>query len=514
MTNRLKVATSGGPAFASDFGSNAQPGRFLACVPGATPAHPLDTDWQVPFNPDLRRFSPNEYLYPTDFGASNLLSWYHADDLALGAVDTWNDHRFYAGSAYAPATQAVAARQPTCVNYNGEKWLNFLSASQDSKYMNLPAALGVAASGAGAGFNNFWMAANIRYYDNIKDAVLGYVSNPIVMMNIADAHGGRSLFWGTSVSDRSVLVNGSTDAVISRIGLRSAGYAPNTTWSGTQCACVMAAALSGTAIQNYISGILTQTALGIADVETCSVPVIGGGVSGHLGNFSLRELLFFSGSPTKRDLLRLEQYLLGPQKRRRIVYDTNSIGVIDSLGAGDPPYTGGSFPWYVEQSLPSTYTHDSRGMGSQATFDILNRFASETHQRLRAGDYWVFYEIGNSVFAGGSAASIIADLRAVCALVKQIGAHPLVSTCVTWGTFTAPQQAVRLAVNADILANPLLYADNVAGVVDPTSDPRLQDPTNLTYFQGDMVHLTPAGEQVLASFVTNGINALAAVYGA
>ena len=45
MTTRLKIATSGGPAWAADIGSNAAVSRVLKCVAGTSPLAPLDVEF-------------------------------------------------------------------------------------------------------------------------------------------------------------------------------------------------------------------------------------------------------------------------------------------------------------------------------------------------------------------------------------------------------------------------------------------------------------------------------------
>lgn len=66
-------------------------------------------------------------------------------------------------------------------------------------------------------------------------------------------------------------------------------------------------------------------------------------------------------------------------------------------------------------------------------------------------------------------------------------------------------EAERLIFNADVRANYLTFANALA---DVAADSRLQDPTNATYFNADLVHLTAAGYAVVAGIVKTAVDSL------
>jgi hypothetical protein len=214
-------------------------------------------------------------------------------------------------------------------------------------------------------------------------------------------------------------------------------------------------------------------------------------------------LLAGGGDPTLRDFKGLESYLLN-KTRRRVLWDGNSI-----LGAHLSP---GSFPYYVEQQLDVGYQHDNRGIGTQSTFDLLNRFGVETGKRLRPGDVYCLFEGGNSINQGtDNATTIIAQMTKLCTIAAKLGAIPIIGTVPKWLGWNATQNGYCDTLNAAIRAK---SCGNV-GVADIASDVLLQDPSNATYFDQTTVphgvHLTAAGAQVAAPYFTAEILRLAPI---
>jgi len=102
----------------------------------------------------------------------------------------------------------------------------------------------------------------------------------------------------------------------------------------------------------------------------------------------------------------------------------------------------------------------------------------------------------NNVLSSDSAASIEDEITAFFAALPSGITTTGIATIIPCAS-TGPQNTVRLAVNSWILANSL----NIDFVIDLAAVPELSDYTNTTYFNPDQIHLTAAGEAVVAAQV-------------
>jgi hypothetical protein len=114
---------------------------------------------------------------------------------------------------------------------------------------------------------------------------------------------------------------------------------------------------------------------------------------------------------------------------------------------------------------------------------------------------WIVRHHGgiNDLRAGSTDTQIITAISQLNAYTKSLGMKTFASTVVAQGNlapWTAQMETYRQSVNASVLANWATYAD---GLIDYTSLPQMQDPTNLTYFVSDQLHHTSAGYQAEAA---------------
>lgn len=445
------------------------------------------------------RYSNAEVLDPYDWPGSVILDL-SAEDLSDGKVATWRDHRYYAGSSYGSATQATGVYQPTkVVDSRGMPWVQVRSGNDAPVFMSLPAAVNTAMSGSGSGFGQCFVVALVKLYQSVPSTLYGAVENSIMQTG-----GAASTFLGMDVDSTPVnYVVGHSTLPMARIGLRLNSYAAVKDWGGCQNTCVFGGSYSATKTQLYAGGMMTSVALPGGPYAQTSASL--GNTGGHLANFEVNRFLVLAGGgdPTLQHFKGLEAYLL-KQARRRVLWDGNSI-----LGSHLSP---GSFPYYVEAALGAAYQHDNRGIGSQSTFDVLNRFDQETAKRLRPGDVYALFEGGNSINQGvDNAAAIIAQMTALCAKAKALGASTVIGTFPLWLGWNATQNGYGATVNAAIKSKVM---GNV-GVADIAADARLQDPSSAVYFDQTTiphgVHLTDAGSQVAAPYWSAEIRRIAPV---
>jgi lysophospholipase L1-like esterase len=102
-------------------------------------------------------------------------------------------------------------------------------------------------------------------------------------------------------------------------------------------------------------------------------------------------------------------------------------------------------------------------------------------------------DLGNE---GDTAAQAFADLEAVVAGWRALGADRVIVATVPPAAFiTAGEETARLELNA------LIRTDGFDGVLDLAAAPELDDSADLTYYQADQIHLTPAGAAVAAALL-------------
>lgn len=111
----------------------------------------------------------------------------------------------------------------------------------------------------------------------------------------------------------------------------------------------------------------------------------------------------------------------------------------------------------------------------------------------------------NDIVGGASQATTYNAIVSYCQARRTAGYRAVVLTILPRSAFDPTKEAIRVAVNADIVANYATFAD---GLVDVAADSRLDDFNDTTYFLGDKTHLTTAGYAVVAGLAQTVINAM------
>ena len=112
----------------------------------------------------------------------------------------------------------------------------------------------------------------------------------------------------------------------------------------------------------------------------------------------------------------------------------------------------------------------------------------------------------NDIFGGASLVTLQTEIQALADLVTAANAFCVVPTVLPSTTLNVAKEAVRVAYNAWLLATLALQAGVV--VPDPASDPDLDDPTNLVFYDADGTHPTFAGQTVYAGIMYASMSVL------
>lgn len=110
----------------------------------------------------------------------------------------------------------------------------------------------------------------------------------------------------------------------------------------------------------------------------------------------------------------------------------------------------------------------------------------------------------NDCAAGTAAATSNAALKSFCQARQATGWTVVVCTILAYNS-SFGTEAIRLAYNAQIVADWATFADKL---VDLGADARIGvtgAELNATYFQGDQVHPTAAGAGVIAELALRGL---------
>jgi hypothetical protein len=114
----------------------------------------------------------------------------------------------------------------------------------------------------------------------------------------------------------------------------------------------------------------------------------------------------------------------------------------------------------------------------------------------------------NDIIAGKSAAALYAEYAAYCEARQAAGWEVLAFTQHSWRYLGVDRDAVIAAFNALVIANWTTFAD---GLVDLSAEPNIGPPgsySNLTYYNADGVHLTAAGDALVAALVKTAVQQL------
>lgn len=163
----------------------------------------------------------------------------------------------------------------------------------------------------------------------------------------------------------------------------------------------------------------------------------------------------------------------------------------------------------VLTSLGNDYTGGSVGYGSAITGDLLNRFNNVVKLKKRnfpGKNIYIPWEISNSLANGISENQCFSEYDQLCTLARNAGLTIIGATCIdrkgslliSQGTFDTR----RAIINNQILS----YHDSFGEqVCDFAAIANLSDANNTTYFNSDKIHLTAAGNNLVATEISNQV---------
>jgi hypothetical protein len=194
------------------------------------------------------------------------------------------------------------------------------------------------------------------------------------------------------------------------------------------------------------------------------------------------------------------QYPFDLSPLRNMIFDG------DSLTRGYP-IVPDSYPSKIVSSLTGVNRFYNLGIDAQKLSTMLanvNTNVVSKYNSLYSKNISIIWGGVNDLQVNGySGSSVYADLQSYCTIVKSAGFKTIVSTILpdTNGGRPASFDAQRIVFN-DLLKNNHSFSD---GFVDTTSDTRLENANDTTYFYSDKVHLIDAGYIILANLFKNQI---------
>lgn len=192
---------------------------------------------------------------------------------------------------------------------------------------------------------------------------------------------------------------------------------------------------------------------------------------------------------------------------------TNTIQIAfvgDSITSGTGAEEADSYPNQVLRlrqgdfdglnvSLPGGGIVNTNTERSQHADPALDATTYTTHQIL------VMLLGTNNLSQGETAANLLTNLQTAVSAAQTAGWDKvLVGTITPQAGITAGEETQRNTLNTSIRTNTGSWHD---GVVDFDGDVRLQDETDLTYFNADQVHPNATGYQVMAEIANTAITA-------
>ena len=257
-----------------------------------------------------------------------------------------------------------------------------------------------------------------------------------------------------------------------------------------------------------VSGAMTTATTGATGInaQTLGIGALDGGTFKWPGTIS--EVILYSSALSDADQKRVLKYLAkkwGVAGVRPIttIGDSLTSGTGSSGGANQAvSIAGTNYPAQLWSALGAAgYSvridaYPGRTLAQVITDSQLSTFVGQTETGQPISIVWAGT---NSLTIGKSAGAAIQQLQRECLSLKQSGHKVIVVNCLPRGdAIYAGFESDRATFNAFVAANYTKFADAVANVA---GDARLQTPSNATYFNGDLIHLTDAGYAVVTGIV-------------
>ncbi|MGD0200321.1 MAG: SGNH/GDSL hydrolase family protein [Bryobacteraceae bacterium] len=185
---------------------------------------------------------------------------------------------------------------------------------------------------------------------------------------------------------------------------------------------------------------------------------------------------------------------------RQVSFDGNS------LTAGSGSTYGGNYPNQVLEAMPRDVVGYNTGIGSHTTTQMIADAPTKLDPLYNAAytrNILVAWEIRNDTYVGGKTKEeAYANFITYCQARRAVGWKVVALTILPGGGVNPDNRAWW---NAQLVANWATFADALA---DVGADSRLQNPSDLTYWSVDAVHLNSTGYGVVAGIVTAAVQGL------
>lgn len=195
----------------------------------------------------------------------------------------------------------------------------------------------------------------------------------------------------------------------------------------------------------------------------------------------------------------------------------NSKIICDGNSLTSGGYGGETYPNLLLSKLLQKYTNVTvinKGVGGQQTTGMISDAVSDIDVNIDLSKVNILcvWEVGNDIYFNGNVNNAITNITTYCQARKAAGWKiVLLGLCdryqITAFGDNQSQYRAKLSEANMILKN--TYKTIGADVfIDIGSDSRLQDATDLSYFNSDSVHLIQAGNNVVADMVMKGLRKL------
>ncbi len=298
----------------------------------------------------------------------------------------------------------------------------------------------------------------------------------------------------------------------------SVNGAPQTTWTGgSLTGCHNLIATLGTSGTNqdaiYLDGLPVATGGATTFSKSTGIYACGGASSGYITylNGSMQRCTFWSTYLTASQALQAASLA-----RTQAITQGNSFGVnapittVSQIAATGDSLTNGEgvTPYTSSLSTNVPFTVSNFGIGNITTYLIYPMLATREASVYAPQAPWnidLYWAGTNDYSTGGKTpASAMANVLASCRQLKALGFKTIVADSIDRTTQSANVETFASLMRAQALTQ-------CDGFVDLTAVPLLGASganANTTYFQVDGVHLTAAGQVLVAGYMSNAVNAL------
>lgn len=192
-----------------------------------------------------------------------------------------------------------------------------------------------------------------------------------------------------------------------------------------------------------------------------------------------------------------------PAPAKRIIFDGDSL----TVGFGNTG--GGSYPVQLLTALGfSGYSPRNFGVSGQTLAQMETGAVAEVDSQYdpsRGINVLVVWGGTNDIILGADAATVQSRLVTYCNNRRAAGWYVIVCDIIARGNFSAPQNAIKDAVNAYIAANYSAFAN---AYVPLSARAELSNPLNTSYYSADTIHLIDNGYGVVAATILPFVQAV------